>query len=181
MESLKQVALLGRVADRYGLPDLRANTSLLTVGTLGRIAQAVVQARGGDRPMTDTPRLHGRIALVTGAAKSLGADIVRRLATCGAHVVVNYFHSVEQAELLRTELAEAGLSAEFIRASVAKPPRSTGCSTWSGSGTAASTSSSTTRPAVRSCRCSTSTTRTGSGPGPPTSWGRTTAPAGRPS
>lgn len=70
--------------------------------------------------MTDTPSLHGRIALVTGAAKSLGADIVRRLATCGAHVVVNYFHSVEQAELLRTELAEAGLSAEFIRASVAK-------------------------------------------------------------
>lgn len=46
VESLKQVALLGRVADRYGLPDLRANTSLLTVGTLGRIAQAVVQARG---------------------------------------------------------------------------------------------------------------------------------------
>ncbi|MEU1755565.1 SDR family oxidoreductase [Micromonospora matsumotoense] len=70
--------------------------------------------------MTDTPSLHGRIALVTGAAKSLGADIVRRLATCGAHVIVNYFHSVEQAELLRAELAQAGLSAEFIRASVAK-------------------------------------------------------------
>ncbi|MEV4728303.1 acyl carrier protein [Micromonospora humida] len=46
VESLKQVALLGRVADRYGLPDLRANTSLLTVGTLRRIAQAVVQAQG---------------------------------------------------------------------------------------------------------------------------------------
>ncbi|WP_431885732.1 SDR family oxidoreductase [Micromonospora wenchangensis] len=70
--------------------------------------------------MTDTPDLHGRVALVTGAAKSLGADIVRRLAACGAHVIVNYFHSVDQAELLRTELAEAGLGAEFIRASVAK-------------------------------------------------------------
>ncbi|MFJ8689546.1 acyltransferase domain-containing protein [Micromonospora wenchangensis] len=45
VESLKQVALLSRVADRYGLPDLRANTSLLTVGTLKRIAQAVVQAQ----------------------------------------------------------------------------------------------------------------------------------------
>ncbi|OWV05635.1 hypothetical protein B5D80_17750 [Micromonospora wenchangensis] len=45
VESLKQVALLSRVADRYGLPDLRANTSLLTVGTLRRIAQAVVQAQ----------------------------------------------------------------------------------------------------------------------------------------
>ncbi|WP_431885731.1 acyltransferase domain-containing protein [Micromonospora wenchangensis] len=45
VESLKQVALLSRVADRYGLPDLRANTSLLTVGTLRRIAQAVVQTQ----------------------------------------------------------------------------------------------------------------------------------------
>nr|WP_179120148.1 acyltransferase domain-containing protein [Streptomyces tsukubensis] len=45
VESLKQVALLGRVSDRYGLPDLRGNSSLLTVGTLRRIAETVVQAR----------------------------------------------------------------------------------------------------------------------------------------
>ncbi|MET9482275.1 SDR family oxidoreductase [Streptomyces sp. NPDC006638] len=69
-------------------------------------------------PSTDS--LRGRVALVTGAAKSLGADIVRRLAGSGAHVIVNYFHSVEQAESLRTELEEAGHSCEFIRASVAK-------------------------------------------------------------
>ncbi|WP_413099724.1 acyltransferase domain-containing protein [Streptomyces sp. Inha503] len=47
VESLKQVALLGMVADRYDLPDLRTNSSLLTVGTLRRIAEAVVQARAG--------------------------------------------------------------------------------------------------------------------------------------
>ncbi|GAA1269860.1 hypothetical protein GCM10009579_30590 [Streptomyces javensis] len=47
VESLKQVALLGMVSDRYDLPDLRANSSLLTVGTLRRIAEAVVQARSG--------------------------------------------------------------------------------------------------------------------------------------
>ncbi|WP_432251710.1 SDR family oxidoreductase [Streptomyces sp. HNM1019] len=69
---------------------------------------------------TSTESLRGRIALVTGAAKSLGADIVRRLAASGAHVIVNYFHSVEQAERLRTELERAGHSCEFIRASVAK-------------------------------------------------------------
>lgn len=45
VESLKQVALLGRVSDRFGLPDLRTNSSLLTVGTLRRIAETVVQAR----------------------------------------------------------------------------------------------------------------------------------------
>ncbi|KXK59670.1 hypothetical protein AWW66_22990 [Micromonospora rosaria] len=45
VESLKQVALLGRVADRFDLPDLRSNASLLTVGTLRRIAEAVVRGR----------------------------------------------------------------------------------------------------------------------------------------
>ncbi|MET9556575.1 SDR family oxidoreductase [Streptomyces sp. NPDC006645] len=64
--------------------------------------------------------LRGRVALVTGAAKSLGADIVRRLALGGAHVIVNYFHSADQAKSLRAELEEAGHSCEFIRASVAK-------------------------------------------------------------
>lgn len=70
--------------------------------------------------MTHTDHLRGRVALVTGAARSLGADIVRRLASDGAHVIVNYFHSVEQAESLRTELQQRGHSCEFIRASVAK-------------------------------------------------------------
>lgn len=70
--------------------------------------------------MTPTDNLRGRVALVTGAAKSLGADVVRRLARSGAHVIVNYFHSVEQAQSLRAELEQAGHSCEFIRASVAK-------------------------------------------------------------
>ncbi|MFD3612108.1 acyltransferase domain-containing protein [Streptomyces atroolivaceus] len=47
VESLKQVVLLGRVSDRFDLPDLRSNSSLLTVGTLRRIAETVVQTRAG--------------------------------------------------------------------------------------------------------------------------------------
>ncbi|AZS89524.1 acyltransferase domain-containing protein [Streptomyces griseoviridis] len=45
VESLKQVTLLGRVSDRYDLPDLRSDSSLLTAGTLRRIAESVVQRR----------------------------------------------------------------------------------------------------------------------------------------
>ncbi|MYU15061.1 hypothetical protein GTZ78_31380, partial [Streptomyces sp. SID8361] len=45
VESLKQVALLGRVSDRFDLPDLRSDSSLLTAGTLRRIAETVVRAR----------------------------------------------------------------------------------------------------------------------------------------
>ncbi|MFJ9424616.1 acyltransferase domain-containing protein [Streptomyces sp. NPDC101249] len=45
VESLKQVTLLGRVSERYDLPDLRSDSSLLTSGTLRRIAESVVQGR----------------------------------------------------------------------------------------------------------------------------------------
>ncbi|WP_445397977.1 acyltransferase domain-containing protein [Streptomyces sp. LE64] len=44
VESLKQVVLLKRVSERYELPDLIKNTSLLTSGTLGRIARAVTDS-----------------------------------------------------------------------------------------------------------------------------------------
>ncbi|MER5491688.1 SDR family oxidoreductase [Streptomyces sp. NPDC002490] len=71
-------------------------------------------------PSVSQGALRGRIALVTGAARSLGADIVRQLAHGGAHVVVNYFHSAERAAQLRAELEQDGLSCEFIRSSVAK-------------------------------------------------------------
>jgi malonyl CoA-acyl carrier protein transacylase len=43
VESLKQVNLLTRVADQYGLPDLRGDASLLSFGTLRKIAEAVVR------------------------------------------------------------------------------------------------------------------------------------------
>ncbi|MEV8403382.1 acyltransferase domain-containing protein [Streptomyces niveus] len=45
VESLKQVVLLGRVSDQFDLPDLRSNSSLLSVGTLRRIAESVVAGR----------------------------------------------------------------------------------------------------------------------------------------
>ncbi|MFD4768286.1 acyltransferase domain-containing protein [Streptomyces niveus] len=45
VESLKQVVLLGRVSDQFALPGLRSNSSLLSVGTLRRIAESVVAGR----------------------------------------------------------------------------------------------------------------------------------------
>ncbi len=46
--------------------------------------------------------LKGKRALVTGGNSGIGKDICKKLATCGAHVVINYFHN----ENLAHELAE---------------------------------------------------------------------------
>jgi len=48
--------------------------------------------------------LAGRVALVTGAAKRVGAAIVEQLHGAGAHVVIHYGRSAEAAQLLAERL-----------------------------------------------------------------------------
>ncbi|WP_050374793.1 SDR family oxidoreductase [Streptomyces acidiscabies] len=63
----------------------------------------------------------GRVVLVTGGARGVGRFVTEEFAVRGAHVIVNCFHSEPDARRLVDELAGSGLSAEFIKASVAKP------------------------------------------------------------
>lgn len=65
--------------------------------------------------------LHGKVALVTGGAGSVGERVVRMLADAGATVLVNCFHSYDAAKALVADLVAAGGNAEVLRASVAKP------------------------------------------------------------
>ncbi|MGW2180349.1 SDR family oxidoreductase [Streptomyces sp. NPDC001732] len=64
--------------------------------------------------------LDGKIALVTGGGKGVGAAISRELARHGALVVVNSFHSPQAAEETVASIRSAGGRAETLRASVAK-------------------------------------------------------------
>ena len=65
--------------------------------------------------------LAGKVALVTGGARSVGAVITRRLAAAGATVVVNHFHrSPAEARELCAEIERAGGTAVAMRASVAR-------------------------------------------------------------
>ena len=64
--------------------------------------------------------LQGRIALVTGGGKGVGKVIAHRLAERGAHVLINCFHSYEQAKQTRAELEALGAGVDLFRASVAK-------------------------------------------------------------
>ena len=62
--------------------------------------------------------LKGKVAIVTGGARGLGAAVSRGLAGRGANVVVNYAHSRAEAEATVRELREHGADAVAVRGDV---------------------------------------------------------------
>ena len=63
-------------------------------------------------------RLEGRVALVTGASKGIGAGIARELAGAGAAVVVNYATDRAGAEAVTSEIAKIGGRATAVQGDV---------------------------------------------------------------
>jgi len=66
-------------------------------------------------------RLQGKVALVTGASKGIGAAIALELAAQGAAVAVNYSGSRAGAEKVVNEIKKAGGTAIAVQANVADP------------------------------------------------------------
>jgi 3-oxoacyl-[acyl-carrier protein] reductase len=65
--------------------------------------------------------LQGKVALVTGASKGIGAAIARELASRGAAVAVNYSGSKASADKVVAEIKQAGGNAIAVQANVANP------------------------------------------------------------
>lgn len=66
-------------------------------------------------------KLTGKVAIVTGSSKGIGAGIAERLAADGAAVVVNYSRSAEDADVVVRRIAAAGGRAVAVKADIAQP------------------------------------------------------------
>ena len=69
----------------------------------------------------ETGRLAGKVAIVTGASKGIGAGIALELGAAGASVVVNYSSSREGAEKVVKQITDAGGRAVAVGADLSKP------------------------------------------------------------
>lgn len=67
-------------------------------------------------------KLAGKVAVVTGASKGIGASIAKYLAAEGAAVVVNYSSSKTGADRVVSEIASNGGKAIAVQANVANEP-----------------------------------------------------------
>jgi 3-oxoacyl-[acyl-carrier protein] reductase len=72
-------------------------------------------------PNTNSKKLTGKVAVVTGASKGIGAAIAKALGAEGAAVVVNYSSSKADGEKVAKEIAARGSKAVAVQANLSKP------------------------------------------------------------
>ena len=70
---------------------------------------------------TNSKKLAGKVVVVTGASKGIGAAIAKQFAAEGAAVVVNYSSSKAEGEKVVKEITAGGSQAIAVQANMSKP------------------------------------------------------------
>src|SRR5690606_15814946 len=107
----------GATAPAFQLTPLSAG---MHTGATGCIAWKNRPVCRWGRVVAMSDSLHGKVALVTGGARGIGAGIARALSAGGAAVVINYVQAHREAEALASELNRPDRPAFAVRADVSR-------------------------------------------------------------
>lgn len=65
--------------------------------------------------------LHGKVAIITGSSRGIGAEIALTLANAGAKIVINYVNNKPAADKVCAAIADIGGECQVVQADVSDP------------------------------------------------------------
>lgn len=65
--------------------------------------------------------LHGKVAIITGSSRGIGAEIALTLANAGARIVINYVNNKPAADKVCAAISDAGGECKVVQADVSDP------------------------------------------------------------